>query len=117
MNDNPVLTESTYYILLSLCTPQHGYGIMQRTEALSGGRVRLGPATLYTILDKFLTEGYLEEIAVEGRKRTYRLTEAGLMAYHRELGRLRRCLEDAVPSRAPATCLTKTERSAALSST
>ena len=61
----------------------------------TGGRVRLGPATLYTILDKFLTEGYLEEIAVEGRKRTYRLTEAGLMAYHRELGRLRRCLEDA----------------------
>ena len=36
MNDNPVLTESTYYILLSLYTPQHGYGIMQRTEVLSG---------------------------------------------------------------------------------
>lgn len=35
MNDNPVLTESTYYILLSLYTPQHGYGIMQRTEALT----------------------------------------------------------------------------------
>lgn len=46
MNDNPVLTESTYYILLSLYTPQHGYGIMQRTEALSGGRVRLAAGTL-----------------------------------------------------------------------
>ena len=46
MNDNPVLTESTYYILLSLYTPQHGYGIMQRTEALSGGRVRLAAGTI-----------------------------------------------------------------------
>ena len=31
------LTESTYYILLSLYHPQHGYGIMQQTEQLSGG--------------------------------------------------------------------------------
>ena len=42
MNDNPVLTESTYYILLSLYTPQHGYGIMQRAEALSGGTIPNG---------------------------------------------------------------------------
>ena len=35
------LTESTYYILLSLYHPQHGYGIMQQTEQLSGGRVHL----------------------------------------------------------------------------
>ena len=31
------LTESTYYILLALYHPQHGYGIMQQTEQLSGG--------------------------------------------------------------------------------
>ena len=34
--ENPALTESTYYILLSLYHPQHGYGIMQQTEQLSG---------------------------------------------------------------------------------
>ena len=39
--ENIALTESTYYILLSLYHPQHGYGIMQQTEHLSGGRVRL----------------------------------------------------------------------------
>lgn len=39
--ENIALTESTYYILLSLYHPQHGYGIMQQTEQLSGGRVRL----------------------------------------------------------------------------
>ena len=39
--DNPALTETTYYILLSLYHPRHGYGIMQETQQLSGGRVRL----------------------------------------------------------------------------
>ena len=50
MNQNLVLTESTYYILLSLYTPQHGYGIMQQTQELSGGRVRLAAGTLYGAL-------------------------------------------------------------------
>ena len=43
--DHPALTESTYYILLSLYHPQHGYGIMQETQQLSGGRVRLAAGT------------------------------------------------------------------------
>ena len=38
MNESIALTESTYYILLSLYKPLHGYGIMQQTEELSGGR-------------------------------------------------------------------------------
>ena len=38
---NPPLTEAVYYILLSLTEPLHGYGIMQRAEQLSSGRVRL----------------------------------------------------------------------------
>ena len=46
MNETLVLTESTYYILLSLVTPQHGYGIMQQTEQMSAGRVRLAAGTL-----------------------------------------------------------------------
>ena len=90
------LTESMFYVLMAFSKgPKCGIEVSDAILRRTGGRVRLGPATLYTILDKFLTEGYLEEIAVEGRKRTYRLTEAGQMAYHRELGRLRRCLEDA----------------------
>ena len=44
--ENLALTESTYYILLSLYHPQHGYGIMQQTEQLSGGRVHLAAGTL-----------------------------------------------------------------------
>ena len=43
--ENPALTETTYYILLSLYHPRHGYGIMQETQQLSGGRVRLAAGT------------------------------------------------------------------------
>ena len=39
------------------------------------------------------------EIAVEGRKRTYALTDAGLERYEEELVRLRSCLADAEEER------------------
>ena len=43
---NPPLTEAVYYILLSLTEPLHGYGIKQKAEQLSSGRVRLAAGTL-----------------------------------------------------------------------
>ena len=53
--ENPALTETTYYILLSLYHPRHGYGIMQETQQLSGGRVRLAAGTLYAVSYTHLT--------------------------------------------------------------
>ena len=44
--DTP-LTEAVYYILLALRKPNHGYGIIQEVERLTGGRVMLGAGTLY----------------------------------------------------------------------
>ena len=42
------LTESYFYILLCLYGgDNHGYGIMQMTESLSGGRVKIGSGTMY----------------------------------------------------------------------
>ena len=64
-------------------------------EQKTGGRLGLGPATLYTILGKFEKVGYIEEIEVEGRKRTYRITDRGRDAYREEVKRLRRCIADA----------------------
>ena len=55
--ENPALTESTYYILLSLYHPRHGYGIMQETQQLSGGRVRLAAGTLYGALNACAKRG------------------------------------------------------------
>ena len=52
-----------------------------------------GPA-LYTLLAKFQDEGFIQETEVDGRKRTYRLTDQGRQAYHEELDRLRACVLD-----------------------
>ena len=57
--ENPALTESTYYILLSLYHPRHGYGIMQETQQLSGGRVRLAAGTLYGALNALCEKGWI----------------------------------------------------------
>lgn len=91
MRENPVLTESTYYILLSLYTPQHGYGIMQQAQALSGGRVRLAAGTLYGALTALCDKGWIAPVPCPGdsRRKDYRLTEAGLEVLKNELNRLR----------------------------
>ena len=54
----------------------------------------LGPGTLYTILAKFQEEGLIREAAVEGRKRTYAITERGRALFRQELSRLRLCVAD-----------------------
>lgn len=98
-----LLTESMFYVLMALregemCGADAAEYISRRT----GGRVQPGPATLYTILAKFEKEKYIRETAVDGRKRTYAITEKGLAAYDAELLRLRRCVTDAeqAPARA-----------------
>lgn len=53
------MSEAMYYILLALLHPVHGYGVMQRVRELSGGRLVLGPGTLYGILTRMHTEGYI----------------------------------------------------------
>ena len=89
------LTESMFYLLLAFCSePMCGIQAAEKIEQLTGGRVRLGPATLYTILGKFEKEGYLKEIAVDGRKRTYCITQKGLDAYKAEVDRLTCCIND-----------------------
>ena len=84
------LTESTYYILLALYHPQHGYGIMQQTEQLSGGRVRLAAGTLYGALNSLCEKGWIRQLPMESgsRKKEYQLTSAGLKVLKQELVRL-----------------------------
>ena len=58
MNESIALTEAVYYILLSLCSPLHGYGIMQRVEEMSAGRVKLAAGTLYGALNTLKERGW-----------------------------------------------------------
>jgi DNA-binding PadR family transcriptional regulator len=43
-----------------------------------------------------MEEKLIEEIEVQGRKRTYRITEKGRTVYREEVERLRTCLSDAM---------------------
>lgn len=91
MNESLALTEAVYYILLSLYTPQHGYGIMQQTEKLSLGRVRLAAGTLYGALSNLCEKGWIEALSgADGmRRKEYKLTEKGTCMLKSELSRLR----------------------------
>ena len=89
MPDHAPLTETTYYILLSLYKPLHGYGIMQRAAELSGGRVRLAAGTLYGALNAMVEKGWIALLPGEGRKKEYQLMPAGLAVVKKELARLR----------------------------
>ncbi len=86
---NPPLTEAVYYILLSLTEPLHGYGIMQRAEQLSSGRVRLAAGTLYGALNTLLERGWIAAGPQAGRQKRYQLTPQGREALLGELARLR----------------------------
>ena len=91
MAEGFALTEATYYILLSLIMPRHGYGIMQLTEELSGGRVHLAAGTLYGALNALSTKGWIIQLPSDedSRRKEYRLTEKGLQALRVEVERLR----------------------------
>ena len=93
--DRGPLTEPMYYVLMAfLKRDMCGIDITDFVERRTRGRVRLGPGTLYTLLAKFQDEGFIAETEVEGRKRTYRITDKGRAAYFEELERLRACVAD-----------------------
>ena len=93
---NIALTEAVYYILLSLLTPRHGYGIMQNTELLSGGRVRLAAGTLYGAINSLLEKGWITALPGEkdSRKKEYVITEDGKSILRTEIQRLNELLEN-----------------------
>ena len=90
------LTEAVYYILLSLVTPRHGYGIMQETERMSGGRVKLAAGTLYGALNGLLDRGWIRAVpgAEDSRRKEYALTDKGKEALESELDRLRELVKN-----------------------
>ena len=88
------LTEQMYYLLLALNEPGHGYAIMERVKEITGGRLQIGPGTLYTLLSRFESEWLIElEYAADNRK-VYHLTSRGREMLKQEYDRLRRLVAD-----------------------
>lgn len=89
------MTNAAYYILLSLAGQElHGYAIMREVEMQSAGSVKLGPGTLYGVLQRMLEDGWIKELdpplgeASGERRRSYRITPEGRRFLKSEAARL-----------------------------
>ncbi|MGZ3185024.1 MAG: PadR family transcriptional regulator [Telluria sp.] len=82
------LSEASYYVLLALHRPLHGYGVMQEVEALSQGTVTLGPGTLYGAFGTLEKQALIEKAGEEERRKLYRLTTLGRAVVREQVRRL-----------------------------
>ncbi len=82
------LTEATYYIMLALEQPLHGYGVMQKVEQISGGTVKIGPGTLYGAFSSLEKEALIWKVNEEERRKCYQLTDKGRWVLVGQIDRL-----------------------------
>jgi len=86
------LTETTFLVLLSTYTPNHGYGIMQFIERATKGRVLLGAGTLYGAINTLVKKKWIAPVGNEkpgSSKKEYVITDLGRQVAEKELSRLR----------------------------
>ena len=92
MDKSQPLTEALFYILLAARKPVHGSGIIQEVAEMTGGRVNLGPGTLYGAINSLLDRGWIVLYSAEigsRKKKEYVITDQGRAAFAVELRRLR----------------------------
>jgi DNA-binding PadR family transcriptional regulator len=87
------LTPAVFYVLLSLSTgPKHGYAIMQETNMLSEDSFQMGPATLYSTIQRLVALQLIDEIsddhAEDSRRRYYELTKMGRLLLETDVSRM-----------------------------
>ncbi len=90
------LPAAAFQILLSLADEdRHGYGVMRQVQEQTGGRVRLGPGTLYGSIQSLVEAQLIEEVGDgvdaklgDERRRYYRLTAGGRKVAKQEAERL-----------------------------
>lgn len=89
------LPTAAFHILLALSAGDgHGYGIIQRVRAHTGGAFRLSPGTLYRTIQRLLEQGFIEEPRKpsgprdDPRRRYYRITPSGIAVARAETRRL-----------------------------
>lgn len=93
------LTESMYYILLSVLKPNHGYGIIQKVQELTNDRVILGAGTLYGAINTMLEKKWLvlySEEKESRKKKEYVITGLGRDVLKSEIQRLNELLKNGI---------------------
>ena len=88
------LTEQMFYILLCLQKECCGVDIMQMVAELTNERVLVGPGTLYSLLDNFVSQKMIIETKVEKRRKSYIITELGRDMLEKEYARLNQLVSD-----------------------
>ena len=90
------MTETGFYILFCLRTPNHGYGIVQKVKDLTDREVVLGPGTMYGTLSKMEKDGLIEFVKEEEKRKIYRITDLGREVLDLELKRICRLYRNAM---------------------
>ena len=88
------MTETMYYILLSLTEPKHGYGIMLNVADITKGRIRIRPGTVYNSLARLEQDGLISIVAETDRKKIYIINNEGLGVLKTEIVRLGELFEN-----------------------
>jgi DNA-binding PadR family transcriptional regulator len=87
------LTETTFYILLALNSPSHGYQIMETVEDMSNGDVRIAAGTMYGALENLLKQKLIcPQSSNDPRRKVYAITERGMEILKADVCRLRHML-------------------------
>lgn len=82
------LTDSVFYIMAAFAQPKHGYAVMSEIEELTEGEVKIGPASLYTIIKKLIDEEYIVLYdKSDSRRKVYMLTDKGRSVLHHDMKR------------------------------
>ena len=89
------MTETAFYILLSLSEPRHGYGIAKYVSELTENRIKLGSGTIYGTLTKMQRDGLIRIFDDSDKKVIYEITENGIALLHCEIKRIKCLYADA----------------------
>ncbi len=88
------MTETGFYILLCLREEMHGYGIVQKVEALTKGAVKISPGTMYGSLSKMEKDGIIRFVREEDKRKIYRITDLGMQVLNMEMTRIKRLYQN-----------------------
>ncbi|HZG73627.1 MAG TPA: PadR family transcriptional regulator [Chondromyces sp.] len=84
------LTDTAYYILLSLVEARHGYVIMKTIEEMTDHQFSIGPASMYTTIKKLLSADFIRLLDdSDSKRKTYVATEKGIELLKKEVQRRR----------------------------
>lgn len=90
------MSETMFYILLSLQEERHGYGIMQHVKELTKNRIVLGAGTIYQSISKLEGEGLIKATKEIDRKKLYIITDVGKLILKEEANRINEIYQNLV---------------------